>query len=122
MDNPVFNGVYFSSRLLSLVLFSTMRLSLTLLMFLFLQNVVRSSAVQNHPAETLDKKLKGSREVRVARNLEGVVETSDVERQALVDLYYSTNGEGWTESGNWLDGDPCLNQWHGVTCDDDTEG
>ena len=52
------------------------------------------------------------------RILEGAIETSDVERQALADLYYSTNGEGWTERGNWLVGDPCVNQWYGVTCDE----
>ena len=56
--------------------------------------------------------------VRTQRDSSNAVETSDVERQALVDLYYSTNGEGWTESENWLDGDPCVNQWYGVTCDE----
>ena len=43
---------------------------------------------------------------RALRTLSDAVETSDVERQALVDLYYSTNGEGWTESENWLEDDP----------------
>ena len=55
---------------------------------------------------------------RGARYLAEAVETSAVERQALVDLYYSTNGEGWTESENWLVDDPCVNQWYGVTCDE----
>ena len=45
--------------------------------------------------------------------------TSDVEKQVLVDFYYSTNGEGWIDSTNWLVGDPCLNQWHGVYCYED---
>ena len=55
---------------------------------------------------------------RALRTLSDAFETSDVERQALVDLYYSTNGEGWTESENWLEDDPCVNQWYGVACDE----
>ncbi|GMI44505.1 hypothetical protein TrCOL_g4368 [Triparma columacea] len=43
-------------------------------------------------------------------------EASDVEKQALVDLYYSTNGDGWFNSSGWLEGDPCLNHWYGVDC------
>ena len=38
------------------------------------------------------------------------------DRAALVDLYNSTNGPGWTNKTNWLQGDsPC--NWFGVTCD-----
>ena len=40
------------------------------------------------------------------------------EREALVDLYDSTNGAGWSRNDNWLNGDPCDNNWFGVTCDD----
>ncbi len=36
---------------------------------------------------------------------------------ALEDLYHSTGGAGWTSRGNWLNGDPCLNLWDGVSCD-----
>jgi hypothetical protein len=50
------------------------------------------------------------------------VNTSDAEKQALVDLYHSTNGEDWTTSTNWLVGDPCLGNWFGVTCDDNGGG
>ena len=35
---------------------------------------------------------------------------------ALVDLYNSTNGDGWLSRDNWLQGDPCFNAWAGVTC------
>ena len=35
---------------------------------------------------------------------------------ALTDLYNSTNGPSWTTQTNWLEGDPCSNQWFGVTC------
>ena len=52
------------------------------------------------------------------RSLAEVAETSDVEKQALVDLYYSTNGDWWTDNTNWISGDPCVNHWHGVTCDE----
>lgn len=47
-------------------------------------------------------------------------ETSSIpssERQALIDLYNSTNGPGWSHSENWLGpaGTECT--WQGVTCD-----
>ena len=35
---------------------------------------------------------------------------------ALVDLYEHTNGALWTNNTNWLQGEPCVNAWHGVTC------
>ena len=35
---------------------------------------------------------------------------------ALVDSYESTNGAGWRNNSNWLQGDPCTNQWLGVYC------
>lgn len=43
--------------------------------------------------------------------------TPPIQREALVDLYNSTNGPGWTDSTNWLVGDPCVDSWYGVTCD-----
>jgi Leucine-rich repeat (LRR) protein len=40
----------------------------------------------------------------------------DVERAALVNLYNSTNGSGWTNKTNWLTGaGECT--WYGVACD-----
>ena len=44
------------------------------------------------------------------------------ERQALVDLFKATNGFQWQKSDNWLQGDPCLNNWHGITCGEDEQG
>ncbi len=38
------------------------------------------------------------------------------ERDALVALYNSTDGDNWTDNTNWLVGDPCDNAWYGVTC------
>lgn len=41
---------------------------------------------------------------------------SQVECAALVALYNSTNGPGWTDQGGWLQGtEPCT--WLGVTCE-----
>jgi hypothetical protein len=39
------------------------------------------------------------------------------ERDALVTLYNSTNGASWSTNTNWLNGDPCINAWYGVSCD-----
>ena len=36
--------------------------------------------------------------------------------QALTDLYDATGGNSWTIKTNWLNGDPCAEQWHGVNC------
>ena len=40
----------------------------------------------------------------------------DAERNALIDLYNSTNGNGWTRKDNWLS--PTISEcsWYGVTC------
>ena len=39
------------------------------------------------------------------------------EREALTDLYNSTDGANWTDSTNWL-GDPGTEcRWYGITCD-----
>ena len=43
-------------------------------------------------------------------------QTSQSQIDALTDLYNSTNGIHWTTNTNWLEGDPCSNQWYGVTC------
>ena len=38
------------------------------------------------------------------------------QRDALVTLYENTQGEQWTANLNWLNGDPCENQWFGLIC------
>ncbi|MBE9548768.1 MAG: VCBS repeat-containing protein [Proteobacteria bacterium] len=38
------------------------------------------------------------------------------ERSALVTLYNVTSGSGWTNHTNWLNGDPCADDWYGVSC------
>jgi Leucine-rich repeat (LRR) protein len=42
------------------------------------------------------------------------------EKAALEDFYAFTNGASWTDSTNWLIGDPCDDSWHGVTCNGGT--
>ena len=39
------------------------------------------------------------------------------ERQALIDLYNSTNGPGWGNNTNWLGAAGTECTWHGVICD-----
>ena len=31
-------------------------------------------------------------------------------------LYFATNGANWTNNDNWLTGDPCNDNWFGITC------
>mmetsp|Transcript_73538 Transcript_73538/g.232222 ORF Transcript_73538/g.232222 Transcript_73538/m.232222 type:complete len:369 (-) Transcript_73538:51-1157(-) len=41
------------------------------------------------------------------------------EKNALLDLYQSTQGSLWRVSDNWSpDADPCWDAWYGVTCDE----
>jgi hypothetical protein len=43
---------------------------------------------------------------------------STVTRFALATLYYSTNGESWTDSTNWISSSVSHCTWYGITCDD----
>ncbi len=43
------------------------------------------------------------------------------ERQALVDLFKATKGLQWHRRDNWLQGDPCLNNWYGIKCGEDEQ-
>ena len=45
-------------------------------------------------------------------------EVPEIEREALVAFYDSTNGEEWISNTNWLTGDPCIDAWSGVACDE----
>lgn len=38
------------------------------------------------------------------------------QREALVTLYESTQGDQWTANLMWLNGDPCEEQWFGLIC------
>lgn len=44
-------------------------------------------------------------------------EIKEKERQALIDLYNSCNGENWIHNENWLSSKP-VNQWFGVFTED----
>ncbi|MBN1123284.1 MAG: leucine-rich repeat domain-containing protein [Anaerolineae bacterium] len=39
------------------------------------------------------------------------------ERASLMTIYDNLGGAGWTNSTNWGTGDPCTNNWYGITCD-----
>lgn len=39
------------------------------------------------------------------------------DKLVLEALYTSAHGDGWTHKENWLNGDPCTNNWYGITCD-----
>ncbi|MEZ5470980.1 MAG: hypothetical protein R3E90_04310 [Marinicella sp.] len=46
-----------------------------------------------------------------------VAQVPATQKQALIDFYNSTGGVNWFDDSNWLTGDPCLEQWYGVGCD-----
>lgn len=39
------------------------------------------------------------------------------ERECLVNFYNANNGNNWVRNNNWLSGDPCVDRWYGITCD-----
>ncbi len=41
------------------------------------------------------------------------------QKQVLQAFYNKTDGANWTDNSRWNNGDPCLNQWHGITCNDE---
>jgi hypothetical protein len=38
------------------------------------------------------------------------------EYQAIVDFYFSLEGNNWTKKTDWLNGDPCVQNWFGLSC------
>ena len=42
--------------------------------------------------------------------------TTSAERKALEAFYADFKGISWRFNYNWLEGDPCLNHWYGVYC------
>ena len=50
--------------------------------------------------------------------LGGAFEIPPLERQALVDLYDSTNGNNWDKNTGWLGGNGTECDWYGITCSD----
>ena len=53
----------------------------------------------------------------------GSTSSEDCFRNPLILLFLSTSGEDWDSScsKNWLNGDPCENEWYGVDCDESGE-
>ena len=47
----------------------------------------------------------------------GQIITGPLQRQSLVRLYEATNGDNWLNNDNWLVGEPCVNNWYGIECD-----
>ena len=38
------------------------------------------------------------------------------DRATLVNFYNALGGQYWTRKNNWLVGDPCTNNWYGLSC------
>ena len=43
----------------------------------------------------------------------------DNQKTALQNFYTSTGGSNWLNNKSWLKGDPCVDEWYGVCCNDD---
>ena len=43
-----------------------------------------------------------------------------MEREILIQFYYSTNGDEWTRKDNWCSNSP-ISEWYGVTASPDGE-
>jgi Leucine-rich repeat (LRR) protein len=41
-----------------------------------------------------------------------------LEKLALINLYTATKGAMWRDNQNWLQGDPCMQSWYGVQCNE----
>lgn len=39
----------------------------------------------------------------------------------LEEFYTSLGGQGWKNSTNWLEGDPCATEWYGLTCSNQSQ-
>ena len=46
--------------------------------------------------------------------------SDSAEVTSLNSLYDQLGGPDWNNSGSWGEGDPCDNEWYGVTCLEDT--
>jgi Leucine-rich repeat (LRR) protein len=49
--------------------------------------------------------------------INAIAQVPVAQKQALIDFYMNTDGDNWENNTGWLLGDPCLDQWHGVSCD-----
>ena len=52
----------------------------------------------------------------LAQHVPAFAAVTQAEREALVALYNSTDGDNWSTNTNWNVGDPCENTWYGVGC------
>ena len=48
-----------------------------------------------------------------------MADISAIQKDALVALYNTTGGSTWQSNENWLSGDPCTNNWKGISCNSD---
>jgi Leucine-rich repeat (LRR) protein len=70
----------------------------------------------NGNAHTIHHSSVGYENTDVAFDCSLVTQIPVADCQALVDLYNSTNGNGWTVKTGWVSNyTPCTN-WHGITC------
>ena len=56
----------------------------------------------------------------VILNFTGAYGVSTAERNALIALHNSTNGESWTYNTNWIGEEGTECSWYGITCDNNT--
>jgi len=69
-----------------------------------------------HTTEEGDRKIK---QRLPFTSCSAMIDISEPECEALVDLYNSTNGDGWTNKNGWFSGNSaCNNNRYGVWCNE----
>jgi len=69
-----------------------------------------------HTTEEGDRKIK---QRLPFTSCSAMIDISEPECEALVDLYNSTNGDGWTNKNGWREvNSACNNNRYGVWCDE----
>ena len=65
------------------------------------------------------KQVEKTRQILI--NNDSVQYVPSAQVNGLINLYNVTNGTNWRRNDNWLIGDPCINNWFGVSCHNKTD-
>ncbi|EGC34208.1 hypothetical protein DICPUDRAFT_80038 [Dictyostelium purpureum] len=75
--------------------------------------------IKSREIKSIKENLKLNFSLRQSNNILQIVGS---EKIILEKLYKEWNGNEWYDNSNWLEGDPCTNNWYGIECIDLTDG